>query len=138
MPKNPKTRSFPPQKKLDFRRQKLDFLKKNSTIWPFLCHKIAKKLDLKCKKLDFTAFYLSGLKCICAEKKPDHGKDAGTYNSDAQRTVNNNGYIRYLSLCYRGHTYPANFAGYPCVLLRVTAVDAVSDFFLLILLESLL
>ena len=49
-----------------------------------------------------------------------------TYNSDAQRTVNNIGYIRYLSLSYRGHIYPANFAGYPCVLLCISTVDVAS------------
>ena len=41
--------------KLDLKCQKLDLK--------------CKKLDLECKKLDFPAFYLSGFKCICAEKK---------------------------------------------------------------------
>ena len=30
---------------------------------------IQKKLDFQSQKLDFPAFYLSGFKCICAEKK---------------------------------------------------------------------
>ena len=42
--------------------------------------------------------------------------------SDAKQTVNNNGYICYQSLSYRWHIYPANFAGYPCVLFCISTV----------------
>ena len=41
--------------KLDLKCKKLDFE--------------SKKLDFKGQKLDFPAFYSSGFKCICAEKK---------------------------------------------------------------------
>ena len=42
-------------KKLDLKCPKLDFE--------------SKKLDFRGQKLDFPAFYSSGFKCICAEKK---------------------------------------------------------------------
>ena len=48
--------------KLDLKCQKLDLK----------CKKLdfeSKKLDFKGQKLDFPAFYLSGFKCICDEKK---------------------------------------------------------------------
>ena len=50
--------------KLDLKCQKLDLK----------CKKLdfkSQKLDFESKKLDFPAFYLSGFKCTCAEKKPE-------------------------------------------------------------------
>ena len=41
--------------KLDLKCKKLDFK--------------SQKLDFESQKLDFPAFYLSGFKCTCAEKK---------------------------------------------------------------------
>ena len=49
LPKNPKTRFFP--KKLDFRRQTLNFSDNFSKIWPFLHQKIAMNHKISRKKL---------------------------------------------------------------------------------------
>jgi len=93
-PKNPVI--LPPQKKKPVKKPKKFFLVSEVFI---LC--------------EFVFLYIPGEK---------HDKLHVKVSQFTQWTVNNTGYIRYLSLCYRGHTYPANFAGYPCVLLRVTAV----------------